>query len=146
MNQIKYSAYALLLVFTIASVAIVVDEFQNISVYSPNNPDKTETSTISKPIKNVEGKNLFQSNCRSCHALDKNLTGPALANVESRGPWNDRKNLINWVKGSSAMINDYEYTRKLFEEYGKQTMPSLSHLSDKEIESIFDYLKEISSH
>jgi mono/diheme cytochrome c family protein len=145
MNQIKYSAYALLLVFTSASVAIVVDEFQNISVHSPNNPDKTGTSTTSKPIKNIEGKNLFQSNCGSCHALNKKLTGPALANVESRGPWSDRKNLIKWVKGSSAMVNEYDYTRKLFEEYDKQTMPSLTHLSDQEIENVFNYIKEVST-
>lgn len=143
MNQIKYSAYALLLVFTIASVAIIVDKFSSFAVPAPKEPsNKTETTT-GIPIKNVEGKNLFQSNCQSCHALHKSMTGPALANVETRGPWTDRKNLIKWVTGSSAVVNDFEYTRKLYEEYNKQTMPGFRQLSESQIESIFDYIKEV---
>ena len=143
MNQVKYSAYALLLVFTVISTAVVVDKFSSISVPAPKEASANTETATAKPIKNFEGKKLFQSNCQSCHSLHKNLTGPALATVESRGPWADRRNLVKWVKGSSSMVNEYEYTRKLFEDYGRQAMPSLSHLSDQEIEGIFDYIKEV---
>ena len=143
MNQVKYSAYALLLVFTIGSTIIVTDKFSSISVPAPKEASAKTGTTTAKPIKNIEGKKLFQSNCQSCHALHKNLTGPALANVESRGPWSDRKLLIQWVLSSSAMVNDYEYTKKLFEEYNRVVMPSLTHLSNQQIESIFDYIKEV---
>ena len=33
-----------------------------------------------------DGKALFQANCASCHAVNKKLTGPALAGVEDRWP------------------------------------------------------------
>ena len=51
--------------------------------------------------------------------------------------------LIQWVLSSSAMVNGYEYTKKLFEEYNRVVMPSLTHLSNQQIESIFDYIKEV---
>ena len=31
-----------------------------------------------------DGKALFTANCASCHAVNKRLTGPALAGVEER--------------------------------------------------------------
>src|ERR1043165_8443176 len=37
------------------------------------------------------GRAIFQSHCGSCHALDKDLTGPALSGVEGRGPWNRQR-------------------------------------------------------
>ena len=46
----------------------------------------------------AEGKTLFQQNCQSCHALDKNLTGPALRGVSGRGPWGDREEIYKWSK------------------------------------------------
>lgn len=143
MNQVKYSAYALLLVFTIASVAIVVEKFSTISVPAPKESSKAETTSGVKAIKNIEGKNLFQSNCQSCHAIQKDLTGPALANIENRAPWTDRQNLIRWVKNSMSMVNEFGYTKQLFEQYNRLPMPSFNHLSDKEIESILDYVKEV---
>jgi quinol:cytochrome c oxidoreductase pentaheme cytochrome subunit len=32
----------------------------------------------------VAGKQLFNQNCAACHALNRKMTGPALANVEQR--------------------------------------------------------------
>ena len=51
-----------------------------------------------------DGKQLFQQNCQSCHALDKKLTGPALRDVSQRGPWGDRANLVKWIKNPAAFI------------------------------------------
>ncbi|TCZ63719.1 c-type cytochrome, partial [Flaviaesturariibacter aridisoli] len=42
------------------------------------------------------GKGIFQQNCAACHALDKDMTGPALRGLTSRGPWADRKKLYAW--------------------------------------------------
>ncbi|MFN5930145.1 MAG: c-type cytochrome, partial [Sphingobacteriales bacterium] len=33
-----------------------------------------------------DGKAIFQQKCAACHAVDKNLTGPALKGVEERWP------------------------------------------------------------
>ena len=45
-----------------------------------------------------EGKNLFKSQCASCHKLDKKLVGPALGGIESR-----RENswLKAWIKNNA---------------------------------------------
>ncbi len=32
----------------------------------------------------ANGKALFNQNCAACHSLNRKMTGPALANVESR--------------------------------------------------------------
>jgi len=145
MNQIKYPAYAMLLVLGIASVALFVNKLSSVpsSVQSP-----TETTSITaspkKEVKNVAGKNLFQNNCQTCHALDKNLTGPALAGVESRGPWGDRKNLVKWVKNPAAVIAENGYAKDLMKQYNGQIMPAFPQLTDEQIGNIFDYIKEVS--
>jgi mono/diheme cytochrome c family protein len=95
-------------------------------------------------VKNVAGKNLFSANCQTCHAIAKDLTGPALANVETRGPWTDRANLIRWVKNPAAFIPTTTYTTDLTATYNGQVMPSFPQLSDDEIHQILDYIKEAS--
>jgi mono/diheme cytochrome c family protein len=86
------------------------------------------------------GQQIFQQNCQSCHALDKNLTGPGLRGVEERGPWTDRANLIKWVKNPAAFIPTTPYTIELQKTYGS-IMPSFPQLSDADINAIFDYIK-----
>jgi mono/diheme cytochrome c family protein len=88
-----------------------------------------------------DGKAIFQSQCQSCHALDKTVTGPALRGVEERGPWTDRKNLIKWVHNPGGFIPTTPYTQQLAAQFGGQVMPSFPQLSEAEINSIFDYIK-----
>ena len=143
MNQIKYSAYALLLVLGIASVALFFNKLSSVPV-SIDSATTTKTSPASekKTIKNQAGLNLFQSNCQTCHSVEKNLTGPALKGVESRGLWTDRKNLVKWVKNPAAMISENGYAKELFQQYNGQMMPAFPQLSEEQIGNIFDYIKE----
>jgi hypothetical protein len=67
-----------------------------------------------------------------------------LKDVEARGPWTDRKNLVKWVKNPAAMINETAYTKALYQQYNSQMMPSFPQLTEKEVESLFDYIKEAS--
>ena len=146
MNQIKYSAYALLLVLGTSSVALFVNKFSTVPSTVQTPADTKTLTTANKETKNVAGKNLFQANCQTCHAVHKILTGPALAGVESRGPWTDRKNLVRWVKNPAAMVSENAYTKELMQQYNGQVMPSFPHLSEKEITSIFDYIKEAATY
>jgi cytochrome c551/c552 len=91
-------------------------------------------------VKAQNGQQIFQQNCQTCHALDKNLTGPALRGVEERGPWGERANLVKWVHNPSAFIPTTPYTQELFNTY-KQTMPSFPQLSEEDINAIFDWIK-----
>src|SRR5205085_12479966 len=64
-------------------------------------------------IQAQEGKTIFQANCATCHAIDKDLTGPALRGVNERGPWTNRANLIKWVHNPGAFIPTTPYTTQL---------------------------------
>lgn len=96
-------------------------------------------------VKNTAGKTLFQQNCASCHAIQKVLNGPALADVEIRGPWKRRENLVRWIRNPAQMIETNPYAKTLSLEYNGQVMPSFTQLTNQQIHEIFDYIKEGSS-
>jgi cytochrome c2 len=91
-------------------------------------------------INGQEGKQLFQQNCQSCHALDKRLTGPALRGVTGRGPWGDRKELYKWIHNPSAYMAGDPYTSGLQKEYGA-IMQAFPQLAEKDIDAIIDYIE-----
>ena len=74
----------------------------------------------------VAGKALFNTNCASCHKLDRKMTGPALRYVEKRLAEDeglDREWLYSWIRNSSAMIKSGDpYAVKIYEEYNKAAM------------------------
>jgi mono/diheme cytochrome c family protein len=83
------------------------------------------------------GDALFKANCTQCHAVNEKVVGPALKDITKRRSisW-----LIPWVKNPAKVIaSGDEYAVKLYNEYGKQQMPSFG-LSDKEITSIMAYV------
>jgi mono/diheme cytochrome c family protein len=83
------------------------------------------------------GDALFKANCTQCHAVNEKVVGPALKDITKRRSisW-----LIPWVKNPAKVIaSGDDYAVKLFNEYGKQQMPSFA-LSDKEITSIMAYV------
>jgi cytochrome c2 len=89
-----------------------------------------------------DGKQLFQQNCQSCHAINKQLTGPALAGVETRGPWTDRANLYKWIHNPAAFIPTTPYTKELTAAFGGQIMPAFPQLSETDIDGIIDYINK----
>lgn len=86
-----------------------------------------------------DGKALFQANCASCHALNKKLTGPALAGFEERGPWSDRKKLYAWVRNPAGFGKTDAYAGGLIKEYGV-LMTAFPQLADGEIDAIAAYI------
>ncbi len=86
------------------------------------------------------GKQLFDTNCKTCHRVDSKLIGPPLAGVEDRAPsieW-----IQHFVRNSSAVIASGEpYAVKLFNEYNKVLMTSFSSLSNEDILNILGYVK-----
>jgi mono/diheme cytochrome c family protein len=141
MDQIKYSAYALLLVLGISSVVLFLNDLS----FPSRNSDFSQTSAQTtkaqtETVVNAAGKNLFGSNCQTCHALDKVVTGPGLRGIIERGPWTDPKNRTAWVHNPAATIPKFVYTKQLAEAFNGQVMPSFPQLTEKEIEDIFDYI------
>ena len=100
-------------------------------------------ATAAKPASAAEasaiaaGDGLFKANCAQCHAINEKVVGPALAGITKRRSisW-----LVPWVQNSAKVIaSGDEYGVKLFNDNGKQQMPSFG-LSKKEIEDIITYV------
>ncbi len=88
------------------------------------------------------GQALFSSNCASCHAVHKRLTGPALEGVEQRGPWKDKAQIHAWVHNPAGYMKTNTYTAGLYKEY-QVMMQAFPQLSDKDIDAIIDYTKTV---
>lgn len=86
------------------------------------------------------GKALFQSNCTSCHAVNKQVVGPALAGVQDR--WSDQKMLHSWIRNNKQVLDaGYPYATALYGQYNKQAMNIFSSFTDKDIDNILAYIK-----
>ncbi|MCC1482988.1 cytochrome c3 family protein [Winogradskyella immobilis] len=90
-----------------------------------------------------KGKSLFNTNCASCHRLDKKSTGPALRNIEARladEQGLDRDWIYAWVRNSPAVIKSGDaYANKIYNEYGQTAMTPFPQLSDDDISNILAY-------
>jgi mono/diheme cytochrome c family protein len=89
---------------------------------------------------NARGKKLFQEKCASCHMVNKELTGPALAGAEAR--WPDSALLYAFIRNSDSVIQVNEYARKLWLQYNQTAMTAHPGLSNADIRAILDYVKE----
>ena len=91
----------------------------------------------------AKGKQLFNQNCAACHALNRKMTGPALANVEQRLAETeglDRQWLYTWIKNSSGMIaSGDDYANRIYNEYNKAAMTAFPTLSNEDIDNILAY-------
>ncbi len=89
----------------------------------------------------VKGKELFNSNCASCHNLDKKMTGPALRGVTGR---HKKEWFYGWIKNSSALIKSGDADAvKLWEEYKPSVMTAFPQLSTADVDNILAYTDEV---
>ncbi len=91
----------------------------------------------------MAGKQLFNQNCAACHALNRKMTGPALANVETRLSEDeglDREWLYAWIKNSPGVIASGDaYANKIYAEYNQAAMTAFPTLSNQDIDNILAY-------
>lgn len=91
----------------------------------------------------ANGKQLFNQNCAACHALDRRMTGPALANVavrltEEEGL--DCEWIYSWIRNSAGMIASGDsYANEIYAEYNQAAMTAFPTLSDQDIADILAY-------
>lgn len=109
--------------------------------YYSDNRNKTIIPTREATV--VEGEQLFQNHCASCHNLCQQQMGPALASVTDRRPvsW-----LLDFIHSSQTVIqNGDPYANFLYEKYNRMIMPDFQFLSDEEIMTLLAYIKNASS-
>jgi len=83
------------------------------------------------------GAALFKQKCTSCHALDRQVVGPALKGVSGK---HSEEWLIKWVKNSQKLVasGDAEAV-KVFNEFNKTVMTPFPELSDADVKNIIAY-------
>ena len=105
--------------------------------------DATATEAVAVGGDAVKGKSLFNQNCAACHALNRKMTGPALANVESRlneDEGLEKDWLYSWIKNSPGVIKSGDaYANKLYAEYNQAAMTAFPTLSNSDIDDILAY-------
>ena len=87
-----------------------------------------------------QGMELYKANCTSCHAIDRKVTGPALAGVYDR--WESETKLVEWVHNSQKLIASGDpYANKIFNENNKSIMTPFPQFTPEQIENILIYVK-----
>lgn len=109
-------------------------------------PKSISKATDNEPTNQDElietGQSLFLQRCSSCHAVNMNLTGPALKGVEKR--WHNKEDLYSFIRNSQQIIAKDAYAKDLFENNHKVQMPSFTDLKDNDILAILTYIKNAS--
>jgi cytochrome c2 len=86
-----------------------------------------------------DGKMLFQSKCASCHILFKDFVGPDFIGLTKRGPWGDKKNILEYLKDPQKFIAKNDYMKALKKTYLVNSQGFL--LSEKEIDDFVYYIE-----
>lgn len=87
-----------------------------------------------------EGKAIFTSRCTACHAIDRNVVGPALMNVDQR---RNEQWIIAFVHSSQTVIKSGDTTAlTLFKQFNSTVMPDHPDLTEEQIKSIVAYIKD----
>lgn len=89
------------------------------------------------------GEKLFKADCAACHALDKQLVGPALGGVVDRLKTEqslDTDWLHKWIKDNKSLrASGDKYANEVFEKFNQTEMTAFPNLTDQEIDDILEY-------
>lgn len=88
-----------------------------------------------------DGEKIFKGYCASCHKVDKDMTGPALAGTAER--WSGREELLyQWIKNpSSVKAAGDPYVNELLKVWeSKAGLMTPQALSDEEITAVLAYI------
>ncbi len=112
--------------------------------HAKNRPVLDDYSECCETMDLVRGKELFEDQCKQCHAIHTKLVGPALRGSEAR--WGSRRYLIEFIKYPAKTImnsreTDNIYPFQLYKKYD-HIMPNYNHLSNTDIISILDYIEK----
>lgn len=92
-------------------------------------------------LANSQGEALFKAKCNTCHAVDKNSTGPWLKGVKTK--WADAGEgelLYEWVRNSNSLIAGGNSKMALaIKNFSGSEMPP-QQASNEEVDQILDYI------
>ena len=90
-----------------------------------------------------KGEALFKTNCSACHALDKQLVGPALGGVVDRLKKDQNLGVDwfqKWIRDNKALrASGDKYANEVFEKFNKVEMTAFPNLTDQDIADLLEY-------
>ena len=87
-----------------------------------------------------DGKALFQQ-CASCHILFKDFTGPDLIGFTKRGPWNNKKKILDYLNDPSKFYKENK-TKYVIDLYNSTPVAHQAFLcKEKEIDDLVYYVE-----
>ncbi|WP_432709950.1 c-type cytochrome [Pedobacter sp.] len=88
----------------------------------------------------VEGRKIFREKCTSCHALDRDMTGPALQPIVAS---KSEEFLLKWIHNAPAMIASGDPEAVEASKWSANAeMTAFPTLTPEQIKSIIAYVKE----
>lgn len=144
-KEMQYIGQGILLVFVVLAGLKTVQVLGDIE---QRNESKVYTAagipTVIGPALRDDqqrGRTLFESNCATCHKVDKDLTGPALKGIEDRVK--DKKLLYAWIRNNNAVLKTGNaYFVKLYKDWNQTPMNTFINLTDEQIGQILAYIRE----
>ncbi|WP_185882458.1 c-type cytochrome [Blattabacterium cuenoti] len=100
---------------------------------------KAEENNIKISGNAENGYTLFNKNCASCHALDKNIIGPALSGITKKrnAQW-----LHKWISDNKSFRKSgNKEAIAIYKKYGNIEMNSFPNLSEKQIDDILFFIE-----
>lgn len=87
----------------------------------------------------VEGRKIFKEKCTSCHALDRDLIGPALQKIV---PTKSEAFLLRWINNAPAFIASGDKEAVEASKFNPNAdMTAFPSLTPEQIKSILAYVK-----
>lgn len=113
-----------------------VNEDGNVNWVDPA-PLKTDTT----PVNCIEtGRQLFQTNCASCHAVNMRLTGPPVAGADKKV---SRDLYYDFIRNPAKTAMKSSYYSHLIAEYEGVMMTGFPGLSNKDIDCIIEFANSL---
>lgn len=100
------------------------------------NPDSLNETAQSRKL--MAGKALFESKCKTCHAIFGNSTGPAMMGVDERIP--DRAKIHQWITNYVAAIKSGDPLFVNISRISPTTMDLFPSLTRYDTDAIIDYV------
>jgi len=86
----------------------------------------------------AEGRQLFKSNCRSCHAVNAAQTGPALAGVMQR---HSRQWVYAFTRNWQQLVASGNKEAIIAADYSPSQMNLFPSITDEDLKKLYDYIE-----
>ena len=88
----------------------------------------------------TKGEALFKANCTSCHAVDRQVIGPALGTTVTEET--DDKWLYKWVENNQALIAAKDpKALKIYNQFNQASMSVFAQFADGDVANILAYVR-----